>query len=97
MRICSPKVAVIYDTENRWALEDAAGPRNAGACFTKKPWKNHTSAFRRLGLDVDVIDETQRPLRTISIVAAPDGLSAAGRMGGKGTARLWPDGGTLPG
>lgn len=67
--ICSPKVAVIYDTENRWALEDAAGPRNQGL-FYKETVEKSYRAFRRLGLDVDVIDETQG-LSDYQIVAAP--------------------------
>ena len=62
MSICSPKVAVIYDTENRWALEDAAGPRNQGL-FYKETVEKSYRAFRRLGLDVDVIDETHFSVR----------------------------------
>lgn len=60
---------MIYDTENRWALEDAAGPRNQGL-FYKETVEKSYRAFRRLGLDVDVIDETQG-LSDYQIVAAP--------------------------
>jgi beta-galactosidase len=49
------QVAVIYDYENNWAVEDAAGPRNpkkgyADACV------DHYQAFWQAGVAVDVID-----------------------------------------
>lgn len=51
-------VAVIYDWESRWALEDAQGPRNQGLSYTGSVLKPYR-ALRRLGLDVDVIDSEQ--------------------------------------
>ena len=51
------EAAVIYDVENRWAVEDAAGPRNAGV-FYKETVEKPYQAFRKLGINVDVIDET---------------------------------------
>ena len=54
-------------TGGHWKMRQGHGIR---ACFTKKPWKNTYRAFRRLGLDVDVIDETQG-LSDYQIVAAP--------------------------
>lgn len=62
-------VAVIFDWENRWAMEDAAGPRNEGLHYKKVVEKSY-SAFRKLGLNVDVIDMEQS-LSGYRIVAAP--------------------------
>ena len=63
------KVAVVYDVENRWAMEQAQGPRNAGLFYTETALKSY-AAFRRQGLNVDVIDESQ-PLDCYSVVAMP--------------------------
>ena len=63
------EAAVIYDVENRWAVEDAAGPRNAGV-FYKETVEKPYQAFRKLGINVDVIDET-RSLNGYRVVAAP--------------------------
>ncbi len=52
------KVAVVFDWENRWALEDAQGPRNEGL-FYKEAVEKSYYAFRKQGLDVDVIDMDQ--------------------------------------
>jgi beta-galactosidase len=51
-----PEVAVIYDYENRWAIDDAAGPRNEkkdylGTCV------DHFLPFWENGVSVDIIDE----------------------------------------
>ena len=60
---------MIYDVENRWAVEDAAGPRNAGV-FYKETVEKPYQAFRKLGINVDLIDET-RSLDGYRVVAAP--------------------------
>ena len=54
----SAQAAVIYDWENRWAMEDAAGPRNKNLYYKEAVEKSYY-AFRKLGLDVDVIDMEQ--------------------------------------
>ena len=54
-------------TGGHWKMRQGHGIR---ACFTKKPSEKSYRAFRRLGLDVDVIDETQG-LSDYQIVAAP--------------------------
>ena len=61
--------AVFYDTQNRWALEGSEGPRNAGIYYRETVQKCY-NALRRLGLNVDVLDQTQ-PLEGYHIVAAP--------------------------
>lgn len=63
------KVAVVHDWENRWALEQAAGPRNKGLYYKEAVEKSYW-AFRKQGLNVDVIDMTQS-LDDYKIVAAP--------------------------
>ncbi len=63
------RAAVVFDWENRWAMEDAAGPRNQGLFYketVEKSWK----ALRKIGLNVDVIDMTQS-LDEYSVVAMP--------------------------
>lgn len=63
------KVAVLFDWENRWAMEDAQGPRNEGL-FYKETVEKSYYAFRKLGLNVDVIDMEQ-DLEPYAIVAIP--------------------------
>ncbi len=53
--IQKPKAALLYDTENRWALMDAQGPRNAGMPYKETAEKMY-GGMRRLGLDMDIID-----------------------------------------
>ncbi|MGC6176448.1 beta-galactosidase [Lacrimispora sp. 38-1] len=64
-----PKAALIYDTENQWALMDAQGPRNAGLPYKETAEKMYTG-MRRLGLDVDVID-MEDGLKEYHIVLIP--------------------------
>jgi len=63
------KVAVLFDWESRWVMEDAQGPRNKGL-FYKEAVEKSYYAFRKLGLDVDVIDMEQ-DLEPYTIVALP--------------------------
>ena len=62
------EVALIFDAENRWALEDCLGPRR------DLPYLDtvleHYRALSRRGVDIDVIDET-RELSGYKLVAAP--------------------------
>ncbi|MFR5702952.1 MAG: beta-galactosidase trimerization domain-containing protein [Eubacterium ramulus] len=51
-------MAVIYDWENRWAVEEAQGPRNKGV-FYKEAVEKSYYAFRKQGLNVDLPDMTQ--------------------------------------
>ena len=63
------KVAVVFDWESRWAMEDAQGPRNQGL-FYKEAVEKSYYAFRKQGLDVDVIDMEQ-DFSEYQILAAP--------------------------
>lgn len=63
------RAAVIFDWENRWALEGSQGPRNQGLYYKEAVEKSY-GAFRRLGLNVDLIDMEQA-LEDYAVVAAP--------------------------
>ncbi|RKD30798.1 beta-galactosidase [Lacrimispora algidixylanolytica] len=63
------KVALIYDIENRWAMEDAQGPRNKGLYYKEAAVKIY-SAMKKLGLNVDVIS-MEDSLTGYDLVAAP--------------------------
>lgn len=64
-----PKVAVVYDTENRWALEGAQGPRNMGIHYMETI-RRHYEAFWHMGIPVDMIDE-ECCIDEYSLVIAP--------------------------
>ncbi|AOM84250.1 beta-galactosidase [Salisediminibacterium beveridgei] len=49
------KAALIFDTENRWAINDAKGPRNQGLNY-EATIRNHYRPFWEAGVGVDVID-----------------------------------------
>lgn len=83
------EVAVVFDWESRWAMEDAQGPRNDGLFYKESVLKSY-GAFRNLGLDVDVIDMEQ-PLSDYRIVAAP--LLYMFRAGFEEKVRRFVDGG----
>jgi beta-galactosidase len=50
-----PQVALIYDWENRWAIENARGPRNIGMHYIETI-QDHYEAFWRRGIPVDIQD-----------------------------------------
>lgn len=64
-----PQVAIVFDWENRWALEAAQGAKNENMDYKKTAEKSY-KAFRRLGLDVDMIDMEQS-MDEYKIVVAP--------------------------
>ena len=49
------KVAIIFDQQNRWALDDAPGPRNLGMEY-ENTVNEHYRPFWEQGIAVDVID-----------------------------------------
>jgi beta-galactosidase len=64
-----PQVALIYDWENRWALDEAQGPSRDD----KQYWDtclDHYYAFWKRGIPVDVINMEQ-DLTGYSLVVAP--------------------------
>ena len=86
------EVAVIYDWENRWAVNDAHGPRNKGLFYKETVEKSYW-AFRKQGLNVDVVD-MEHDLTSYKIVAAP--MLYMFRSGfGKKIRKFVEDGGTF--
>lgn len=63
------KVAIVHDCENRWAMENAQGPRNKNLHYMDTLKKIYMG-LRQLGLDVDFID-MEEPLVDYDIVFAP--------------------------
>lgn len=62
------KAAVIFDQQNRWALEVAQGPRmDKDYCAVVR---EHYEALYSQGFNVDVIDE-DKPFDAYSVIAAP--------------------------
>ncbi|MFP4017246.1 MAG: beta-galactosidase [Halanaerobiales bacterium] len=53
-----PEVAVIFDWENRWAINDAAGPRREKKGY-EETCMRHYREFWKKGIPVDVIDMEQ--------------------------------------
>ena len=51
------KVAIVFDTQNRWAIDDAQGPRNENKKYLDV-CLDYYKALWKLGINVDVIDET---------------------------------------
>lgn len=49
------EVAIVYDWENRWAMEDAQGPRQIGVNYKESVQKFY-EAFYKLGMNVDFVD-----------------------------------------
>ncbi|GEN56732.1 beta-galactosidase [Halolactibacillus alkaliphilus] len=63
------KVALIFDTENRWAINDAQGPRNSGVHYEKTVLEHYRGLVAQ-GVNVDVIS-SERDLSTYALVVAP--------------------------
>ena len=63
------EAAVIFDWDNRWALDGSEGPRNKDLHYQECVEKSYR-ALRRQGLNVDVIDQ-KCPLAPYRFVAAP--------------------------
>lgn len=64
-----PRAAVIFDWENRWAVEDAQGPRRCGIKYMETVASFH-KAFWELGIPVDVVD-MEADLSGYRLIAAP--------------------------
>ncbi|MDD2213836.1 MAG: beta-galactosidase [Oscillospiraceae bacterium] len=64
-----PEVALLFDWENRWALENSAGPRNIGMHYVETV-KDHYRAFWQQGIPVDIIDP-ETALDRYRLVVAP--------------------------
>ena len=67
--VTTAKAAVVFDWENRWAVEGAKGPRNAGMYYRESVEKSYR-ALRHMGLNVDIVDQSCE-LDAYQFVAAP--------------------------
>ena len=63
------QAAVLYDWDNYWALHGSSGPRGQGLHYNECVDKSYR-ALRKLGLDVDIIDQ-KCSLEEYEFVAAP--------------------------
>ena len=64
-----PDVAIIYDWENTWAVNDAQGPRQGDKGYLRD-CKDHYRPFWRRGIPVDIVDMEQ-DLGRYKLVTAP--------------------------
>lgn len=64
-----PEVAIIRDTENKWAIDGSRGPRNLGMHYDETVI-DHYAVFWKRGIPVDVIDSTCS-LEPYRLVVAP--------------------------
>ena len=63
------RTAILYDWDNLWAMKNAQGPRNKGLHYEECVDKSYR-ALRRLGLNVDIIDQSAS-LEGYRFAAAP--------------------------
>ena len=49
------QVAILFDWENRWAIDDMQGPRNIGMHY-KETVQQHYKAFWKMGIPTDFVD-----------------------------------------
>ncbi len=92
-----PDVALIYDWENNWAINDAQGPRQEGKDYLPTVLR-HYRPFWQQGIPVDVIDMEQ-DLSSYKLVVAPmlymvrpgvaERIEAFVRAGGTFVATYW--------
>lgn len=64
-----PDVALVFDTENRWAVEAAAGPRNCGIHYAEAV-RDIYRALWQMGVPVDIVDE-ECDISKYKLVLAP--------------------------
>ena len=63
------QAAIVYDWSNKWALEDAQGPRNKGLSFKHELLRHHQGLTQN-GIDVQIINQDS-DLTGYKIVVAP--------------------------
>lgn len=63
------RVAILYDCENHWAMEDAQGPRNKGLHYKEALTKIY-HGLRKLGLNVDFLN-MEEELDGYDLIFAP--------------------------
>jgi len=63
------EVAIVYDWENKWAMEDAQGPRQSGVHY-KEAVQRFYESFYKKGINVDFVD-MECDLEQYKILAVP--------------------------
>lgn len=63
------EVAIVYDWENKWALEDSQGPRNKDMGYIEEV-QAHYRAFTKQGISVDFVD-MECEIDAYKVVVAP--------------------------
>ena len=63
------EVAIVYNWDNRWAVNDAAGPRNCGIKFEETVQK-HYQALWQQSIPVDIVSQ-QSDLSAYRVIIAP--------------------------
>ena len=63
------EVAIIFDWENRWAMDDASGPRNEGMHYEKTVC-DHYRGFWQQGISCDIIEQLS-DFTPYKIIVAP--------------------------
>ncbi len=87
-----PEVAIIYEWENRWAIDATCGPRKEHKDYLET-CQNHYRAFWQRGIPVDVVS-MEADFAKYKLVVAP--MLYMVRQGvGERLARFVADGGTL--
>ena len=76
-------VAMLYDWDSQWAMEDSQGPRNKGLHYLEAMLKFYRG-FRKQGVNVDVIDMTCE-LDKYKSTGSSNGLYVQGRFCQKGS------------
>lgn len=63
------EVAIVYDWENKWAIEDSQGPRNKGMGYIEEV-QSHYRAFLKKGIATDFVD-MECDITDYKLVVAP--------------------------
>lgn len=73
------EVAIVFDTQNRWAIDDAQGPRNEGIDYLKIVQEQYQTFWDK-GISCDIIDESC-DLSKYKLVVAPVTYMVRGDFG----------------
>ncbi|MEL4016579.1 beta-galactosidase [Dryocola clanedunensis] len=63
------EVAIVYDWDNRWAVNDSAGPRNCGIKF-EETVQQHYQALWQLNIPLDIVSQ-RSDLSRYQVIVAP--------------------------
>jgi beta-galactosidase len=77
--LTKPEVAVIYDWENKWAINDYQGPANSAKNYTETVIR-HYAPFWAKGISVDIIDR-DADISGYKMVVAPMLYMVSNEMG----------------